>query len=87
MVVRGSTLGVTKEQGAVPQALAARYGLTAGPERPGSRGLWTKLSLDITKNGQEPRLFKNEPTLGSCALLVIRVNRSEIATREARVAH
>ena len=59
MVVRGSTLGVTKEQGAVPQALAARYRLTAGTERKGSRGLWTKLSLDITKSGQEPTLPEN----------------------------
>jgi hypothetical protein len=38
----------------VPQALAARYGLTAGTERKCSRGLWTKLSLDVTKSGQEP---------------------------------
>jgi insertion element IS1 protein InsB len=39
----------------VPQALAARYGLPAGTERKCSRGLWTKLSLDVTKSGQEPK--------------------------------
>jgi len=36
------------------QALARRYGLTVGTEGKCSRGLWTKLSLDVTKSGQEP---------------------------------
>jgi hypothetical protein len=48
----------------VPQALAARYGLTAGTERKCSRGLWTKLSLDVTKSGQEPTFTENNLRLG-----------------------
>jgi len=44
------------------QALARRYGLTVGTEGKCSRGLWTKLSLDVTKSGQEPRLFENTMT-------------------------